>query len=150
MSNAPTEKTPEPHRNGNGNGGPWQSRLAENFLKFVNGLTNEKLLLLALLFLLGWSQLAIVNKASDRETFQARQTEESRIEAQRHCDSREELMRRELTNFFAAQAEIQRRHDSEREDKMRLAFETRTEQLRVMLISLTSRLSELERMLRKN
>jgi hypothetical protein len=147
-ANVPAPTPPEP--------GPWWARLVDKSLSFVNQLNNERLLLLAVVSLLAYLVFSVITKQTERETTQARMTEESRTEERRHCDVREE----KAQQFFASQMDLQRRHDderderhrkdsTEREEKMQVRYSTALEAVKVPILTLLGRVADIERILKK-
>lgn len=112
------------------------------FLKVVNGMTDQKILLVTVIAILLYNN--VTEKSTQKEWMyqQVRSAEESRVSDRTHCDDREDKVR----VFYGQQLEIQRKHDADREDRARVAqtavtealkltFETRFEQLKTVLIA---------------
>lgn len=67
--------------------------LANAALKFFNGLTIEKLLLIAVLAGYGYTMYTKDKGQGDREAYQLRSHEDAREKDRQHCDSREDRAR---------------------------------------------------------
>jgi hypothetical protein len=117
--------------------------------RIVAGLTNEKLLLLVVICAFSYMTFSVMSGMAEERATTARRSEESRVLDRQHCDDREDKRERErkeeareMRQFFAAQAELQRKHDAEREDKTRMTFTER-------FMALVMELAELKRLLKK-
>lgn len=120
--------------------------LAEVCIKFINGMTNERLLLLVVITLLAYITFFTLKNQADQMAGQARQYEETRTLDRQHCDDRE----KELRAFYTSQIEIQRKHDDDREDRLRITYTTALEAVKVPILTLLSKFDELKRAVMKN
>lgn len=107
---------PPPHPERQPPANRWE--LGAAVLDLFGRLTNERLLLMLLMLLIGavgWGVREQARVMSEEKMYLARVYEENRAEDRRHCDVRED----KAQAFYATQMEVQRKHDSEREDKAR-------------------------------
>lgn len=88
--------------------------IASVALKVIAGLTTEKSLTLFVAAMLGWMlyqtmQNTVTEKANERRLY-----DEAKERDRQHCEQRE----KDLREWFAAQAELTRRFEAERTDKL--------------------------------
>ena len=114
-------------------------------LRFISTLNNERLLLLVVVLGFGYTTFYHLKTQTDRELFAQRTYEEARATDRNHCDAREDSLRA----FFANQADLQRRHDALREDRITQKFGDAIEKLNQALAALVTRLNNLEMILKK-
>ncbi len=145
MADAPAP-TPPPETPVTGMAG-----FAVAFANMVNKMTNEKILLVAVVAVMGFVVYYGQAGVGERESNMARRYDESREQDRRHCDDREDKAKQErsqeakdLRAWFAGQAEMQRRHDAEREEKMRLVSLDRDEKIRGILTMILAKLDALK------
>jgi len=117
----------------------------------LNRMTQEKILLVTVVAILAFFVFDSQTKVTEREQTTARRYDESREQDRRHCDDREDLAKREraqeakdLRAWFAGQAEMQRRHDAEREEKLTKVGLERDEKLRSLLTLILNKLENLK------
>ncbi len=121
------------------------------FANLVNKMTNEKILLVAVVAVMGFVVYYGQAGVSERESNMARRYDESREQDRRHCDDREDRAEqkraqesKDLRLWFAGQAEMQRRHDAEREEKMARVSMERDEKVRGILTMILAKLENLK------
>ncbi len=121
------------------------------FASFANKLTSEKILLIAVVAVMGfvvyYGQLGV----NEREASNARRYDESREQDRRHCDDREDRAEqkraqeaKDLRAWFAAQSDVQRKHDADREEKLSRSFAERDEKVRGILAMILGKLEALK------
>lgn len=130
---APAQPQPQPVEHLTG----WAA-IASAASRAFNNLTNEKLLLVVVLALLGFRTFDDAKRTSEDKMFIYRSTEE-RIERERqHCDSREER----LKLWCDQQIDKERKYSSDREDKLKGTFETSITKIEAAVAKVLAKLSE--------
>lgn len=122
------------------NPGGWQG-LALGLVKLLNGLTNEKIMLTAILVVMGFVTYRALAGQTEREQNAMRMTEDGREKDRRHCDDRED----KLQSFYAQQTDIQRKHDAAREERVAAKIVG----LQEAVAALVAKVTGLEKLLQK-
>lgn len=120
-SGTPTTPNESPHVGG------WPG-FAASLVRVINGMTSEKMLLVTVVAGFGYVTFYTLNSQHEREAMTARQSDEARERDRRHCDDREDRIRKDsqleqdkMRAWYTVMSEAQRRFESEERAKDRTA-----------------------------
>ncbi len=107
--------------------GGWPGAVAA-LVRVINGMTNEKILLVTVIAVLVYATYTNINSQHEREAMSARSSDEARERDRRHCDDREDRIRKDaqleqerMRAWYTQMADAQRRFEGEERTKDRLA-----------------------------
>lgn len=139
--------------------GGWPG-FVSGMVRVINGMTNERLMLVSLICVLGFVVYYGQRGQAEQTANAARLYEESRESDRKHCADREERSERtrhdearEMRVWYAGQAELQRRHDADREDKLRTVVASLVDSFdkyRQVVAALTQSVADLINVVKKN